>query len=138
MAHTSANQHDDQKVRLDKWLWAARFYKTRSLAKEAIEGGKVHYNHQRTKPGKIVEPGATVSMRLGWQEKIVVVDSLSDRRQGAPEAQKLYHETDDSVKKREDMAWQRKTMQTAQLPPARRPNKKDRRDIQRFRDQNGL
>jgi len=67
-----------------------------------------------------------------------VVDDISDRRRGAPEAQKLYHETDDSVKKREDLAWQRKTMQAAQLPPARRPSKKDRRDIQRFRDQNGL
>lgn len=93
---TAANA-DDQKVRLDKWLWAARFYKTRSLAKEAIEGGKVHYNSQRTKPGKIVETGAKVTLRLGWQEKIVIVDDISDRRRGAPEAQKLYHETDDSV-----------------------------------------
>lgn len=135
MAATNADEH---KIRLDKWLWAARFYKTRSLAKEAIEGGKVHYNSQRTKPGKIVETGAQVTLRLGWQEKIVIVDEISDRRRGAPEAQKLYHETEDSVKKREDLAWQRKTMQTAQLPPARRPSKKDRRNIQRFRDQNGL
>ncbi len=61
----TATSADDHKVRLDKWLWAARFYKTRTLAKEAIEGGKVHYNHQRTKPGKLVEPGATVTLRLG-------------------------------------------------------------------------
>ena len=58
---------DDQRVRLDKWLWAARFYKTRSLAKEAIEGGKVHYNNQRCKPGKLVETGAKLTLRLGWQ-----------------------------------------------------------------------
>lgn len=134
----TASDTPDQKVRLDKWLWAARFYKTRSLAKEAIEGGKVHYNSQRTKPGKVVETGARLTLRLGWQEKIVVVDDISGRRRGAPEAQKLYHETEDSQKRREDMAWQRKTMQAAQLPPARRPSKKDRRDIQRFRDQNGL
>lgn len=134
----TATDADDQKVRLDKWLWAARFYKTRSLAKEAIEGGKVHYNSQRTKPGKIVETGAKLTLRLGWQEMIVIVDGISDRRRGAPEAQKLYHETEDSAKRREDLAWQRKTMQAAQLPPARRPNKKDRRDIRRFREQHGI
>ncbi|QBM18785.1 heat shock protein 15 [Marinobacter sp. JH2] len=129
---------EDQKVRLDKWLWAARFYKTRSLAKEAIEGGKVHYNSQRSKPGKIVEAGAKVTLRQGWQEKIVVIDGISDRRRGAPEAQTLHHETDASAKKREELAWQRKTMQAAQLPPARRPSKKDRRKIQRFREENDL
>ncbi|KXS50891.1 MAG: ribosome-associated heat shock protein Hsp15 [Marinobacter sp. T13-3] len=128
----------DSKIRLDKWLWAARFYKTRSLAKEAIEGGKVHYNGQRSKPGKVVETGAKLTLRLGWQEKVVIVDALSDKRRGAPEAQKLYHETEDSMKRREELAWQRKTMQAAQLPPARRPTKKARRDIRRFREQNGL
>ncbi|MBR9871611.1 MAG: ribosome-associated heat shock protein Hsp15 [Gammaproteobacteria bacterium] len=133
-----ATSTEDQKVRLDKWLWASRFYKTRSLAKEAIEGGKVHYNGQRTKPGKIVEAGAKVTLRQGWQEKIVVIDGISDRRRGAPEAQTLYHETSESAKKREELAWQRKTMQAAQLPPARRPSKKDRRKIQRFREENDL
>lgn len=136
MTATSSDQ--DDRVRLDKWLWAARFYKTRNLAKQAIEGGKVHYNSQRTKPGKLVEAGGIVTLRLGLQERIVVIDNLSDRRRSAPEAQALYHETDDSVKRREDLAWQRKTMQAAQLPPARRPSKKDRRNIQRFREQNGL
>ena len=125
-------------VRLDKWLWAARFYKTRNLAKEAIEGGKVHYNEQRCKPGKTVETGATVKLRQGWQERIVVIDDVTDKRRGAPEAQTLYHETDDSIRKREDLAWQRKTMQAAQLPPARRPTKKDRRELQKFREQQGL
>ena len=134
----AASTSDNQRVRLDKWLWAARFYKTRSLAKEAVEGGKVHYNSQRCKPGRLVEPGATLTLRLGYLEKVVVVDEVSERRRGAPEAQKLYHETEDSIKKREDLSWQRKTMQAAQLPPARRPSKKDRRDIQRFRDQNSI
>ncbi|MGM0570582.1 ribosome-associated heat shock protein Hsp15 [Marinobacter sp.] len=129
---------DKAQVRLDKWLWAARFYKTRSLAKEAIEGGKVHYNDQRCKPGKTVETGATVKLRLGWQEKIVIIDDISDKRRGAPQAQTLYHETEDSIRRREDLAWQRKTMQAAQLPPARRPTKKDRRDLQKFREQQGL
>lgn len=135
MTATTAEQ---DRVRLDKWLWAARFYKTRNLAKQAIEGGKVHYNGQRSKPGRQVEVGAQVTLRLGWQERIIVIDDISDRRRSAPEAQTLYHETEDSVKHREDLAWQRKTMQAAQLPPARRPSKKDRRDIQRFREQNGL
>ena len=134
----AASTSDDQRVRLDKWLWAARFYKTRSLAKEAVEGGKVRYNSQRCKPGRPVEPGATLTLRLGLLEKVVVVDDVSERRRSAPDAQKLYHETEDSVKKREDLSWQRKTMQAAQLPPARRPSKKDRRNIQRFRDQNGI
>ena len=129
---------DNSQVRLDKWLWTARFYKTRSLAKEAIEGGKVHYNDQRCKPGKSVETGARVKLRLGWQERIVIIDGISDKRRGAPEAQTLYHETEDSIRRREDLSWQRKTMQTAQLPPARRPTKKDRRDIQKFREQQGI
>lgn len=136
-----SQKHPDtgkSQVRLDKWLWAARFYKTRTLAKEAIEGGKVHYNEQRCKPGKTVETGATVKLRQGFQERIVVIDDISDKRRGAPEAQTLYHETDDSIRKREDLAWQRKTMQAAQLPPARRPTKKDRRELQKFREQQGL
>ena len=67
---------DDQKIRLDKWLWAARFFKTRSLAKEAVEGGKVHYNQQRSKPGKAVEMGAELSIRQGFLDKVVIVKKL--------------------------------------------------------------
>ncbi len=135
---TTAKNSDDNRVRLDKWLWAARFFKTRALAKSAIEGGKVRYNGQRSKPGKLVETGAELTIRLGFQEKMVVIHDISDRRGGAPEAALLYCETEDSVKKREDLAWQRKTLQTSLLPPARRPSKKDRRDIDRFREHNGL
>lgn len=128
----------EQRIRLDKWLWAARFFKTRTLAKEAIEGGKVHYNDQRCKPGKIVETGGRLRLRQGFQERTIIIDQISDRRRGAPEASLLYHETEESIREREEMAWQRKTMQAAQLPPARRPSKKDRRNIQRFKEQNNL
>lgn len=124
------------KVRLDKWLWAARFFKTRSIAKEAIEGGKVQYNGARTKPGRIVELDAHINIRQGWAEKEVIVLSISDKRKGAPEASLLYHETDESVKNREQAGWERKQMLAAQMPPARRPNKKQRRQIHRFENIN--
>ncbi len=134
----TSNAQQEPKIRLDKWLWAARFYKTRSLAKAAVEGGKVHYNSQRCKPGKIIETGAQLTLRMSWQERVIVIDDISGQRRGAPEAERLYHETEDSVKRREDQALQRKTMQASQLPPARRPSKKDRRTIQRFKDQNSV
>ncbi|WP_369821106.1 RNA-binding S4 domain-containing protein [Oleiphilus sp. HI0067] len=76
-------ESSEQKVRIDKWLWAARFFKTRSMAKEAVEGGKVQYNGQRCKPGKTVDLGATLQIRQGWVDKVVTVASLSDRRQNA-------------------------------------------------------
>lgn len=123
------------KVRLDKWLWAARFFKTRSLAKEAIEGGKVHYNKQRCKPGKTVDVGALLTIRIGWMEKEILIKDLSEKRLGAPLAQKLYEETAESVAKREKTAWERKHFAAAQLPPARRPSKRDRRLIHRFKEQ---
>lgn len=134
---TKAAQTEDDKlrVRLDKWLWAARFYKTRSLAKEAIEGGKVHYNQQRVKPGKVVEPNALVKMRLGWDEKEVLILGIAEKRRSAPEAQFLYTETEASIAQRERRAWERKQNQIAQYPPARRPSKKERRQIHRFKDQ---
>ncbi|WP_097459294.1 ribosome-associated heat shock protein Hsp15 [Mangrovitalea sediminis] len=134
----SSNRHadaEDPKVRLDKWLWAARFYKTRSLAKQAVEGGKVEYNGHRSKPGKVVEVGAEIHLRVGSVEKDVVVEAISDQRRGAPEAQQLYRETDDSVVRREEQSWQRRMIMASQLPPARRPNKKQRRDIQRLKAQ---
>ncbi|EHA1125069.1 heat-shock protein [Vibrio navarrensis] len=118
-------------VRLDKWLWAARFYKTRSIARNMVDGGKVHYNGQRTKPSKIVEIGATIKLRQGNDEKVVVIEQISDQRRGAPEAQRLYRETDESVAKRETLAQQRKL--NANPSPERRPDKKQRRDIIKFK-----
>ncbi|ABR00124.1 glucose-6-phosphate 1-dehydrogenase [Haemophilus influenzae PittGG] len=98
----------EKEVRLDKWLWAARFYKTRSIAKAMIESGKVHYNNQRAKVSKIVEVGAMLKLRQGNEEKEIKIIALSDQRRGAPEAQLLYQETESSVKKREEIAWARK------------------------------
>ena len=125
--------NQEQKVRLDKWLWAARFFKTRGVAKQAIEGGKVHYEGQRTKCSRIVEIGATLVIRQGFDEKTVVIVAISDQRRGAPEAQALYRETEDSIKLREASAAQRKVMR-GNVGPDHRPNKKDRRKIMQFKD----
>ena len=124
-----------EKVRLDKWLWAARFYKTRAIAKGAVEGGKVHYDGQRCKVSKTDDIGAKITLRQGFDEKIVEVKAISDQRRGAPEAQKLYEETAASIKKRMDEAERRRVMKSSMLIPDHKPNKKERRDMQRFRDQ---
>lgn len=124
---------ENSKIRLDKWLWAARFYKTRALAKGAIEGGKVHYEGQRCKVSKTVELGAKVTLRQGFDEKIVEIKEISDQRRGAPEAQKLYEETVESIKKRMDEAERRRIMKSSMLMPDHKPNKKERRDMNRFK-----
>ena len=124
----------DNEVRLDKWLWAARFYKTRSIAKAMIEGGKVHYNGQRAKVSKAVEIGAMIKLRQGNEEKEVEVLALSDQRRGAPEAQLLYQETEKSVKQREAIAFARKANALSMLHPDRRPNKKERRELVNFKE----
>jgi ribosome-associated heat shock protein Hsp15 len=126
------NQPED-KVRLDKWLWAARFYRTRAIAKQMIDGGKVHYNGQRAKCSRHIEIGATLTIRQGFDEKEIVVVELSDRRGGAPDAQRLYKETEASIKKREDNAAQRKA-QGSGLNPRNRPTKKERRQIISFNE----
>ena len=123
----------DSSVRLDKWLWAARFYKTRSLAKAAIEGGKVHYDRARCKASRIVEPGAIIQLRQGWDEKTIEVLALSEQRRGAPEAQLLYRETTESMEKRQQQAAMRK-LGSAQARPMQRPSKKERRQIMRFKN----
>ncbi len=122
-------------VRLDKWLWAARFYKTRSVARTMVDGGKVHYNGQRTKPSKIVELGALITLRQGYEERTVIIEQLSDRRRGAPEAQLLYTETTESLKKREENAQKRKLNALHSPSPERRPDKKQRRDLIKFKHQ---
>lgn len=128
------DQQKSDEVRLDKWLWAARFYKTRSIAKAMIEGGKVHYNGQRTKTSKAVELGATIKLRQGNEEKEVLVLALSDQRRAAPEAQLLYQETEKSVKQREAIAFARKANALSMPHPDRRPNKKERRELVKFKD----
>lgn len=127
---------DDQqdKVRLDKWLWAARFYKTRALAKEAIEGGKVHCRGERCKPSKEPKVGDELVIRAGYDERTVVIEQLSAVRRGAPQAQQLYRETDDSIIAREKAADLRKAGAVG-IQTDGRPNKKQRRQIHRFKDQ---
>ncbi|MEE3701657.1 ribosome-associated heat shock protein Hsp15 [Mannheimia haemolytica] len=135
MKNKHEKEQNDAEVRLDKWLWAARFYKTRSIAKAMIEGGKVHYNGQRAKVSKAVEIGAIIKLRQGNEEKEVEVLALSDQRRGAPEAQLLYSETEKSIKHREAMAFARKANALSMPHPDRRPNKKGRRDLIKFKEQ---
>ncbi|MGY3067423.1 ribosome-associated heat shock protein Hsp15 [Pantoea agglomerans] len=126
-------EKSSEEVRLDKWLWAARFYKTRAIAREMIEGGKVHYNGQRSKPGKVVELNAELTLRQGNDERTVVVADISAQRRPASEAQQLYRETDDSIEKREKMAQARKMNALTMPHPDRRPDKKERRDLMKFK-----
>ena len=122
----------DDKIRLDKWLWAARFFKTRALAKEAIEGGKVHCQGERCKPGKEPKVGDELSIRQGFDERRIKVEALSAVRRGAAEAQALYTETPDSVLKRENAAALRKAGALGMSTDGR-PSKKQRRQIEHFR-----
>lgn len=125
---------DSSKVRLDKWLWAARFFKTRSLAKQAIEGGKVHYDGQRSKVSKEVEIGALLTIRQGWDQKEVEILLITDQRRGFTEAQLLYRETSASEEKRALQSEQRKALRDLGLSSVNeKPTKKQRRQIHRFK-----
>lgn len=124
---------EDDKVRLDKWLWAARFFKTRALAKAAIESGKVHWRGERCKPGKEPRIGDEFLIRAGFDERTVVVQALSTVRRGAPEAQALYAETAESIAKRENAAAMRKAGGLGVMTEGR-PTKKQRRQLHQFRD----
>jgi ribosome-associated heat shock protein Hsp15 len=125
------------RVRLDKWLWAARFFKSHSLAKAAIEGGKVHLDGQRVKVSREVTVGCELQIRQGWDEKTVVVRELSDQRRGAPEAQRLYEETEASVARRAALAEARKAAGGLRGRPEQRPTKKQRRQIHAFKKHPG-
>ena len=120
-------------VRLDKWLWAARFYKTRSIARDMIDGGKVHYNGQRAKPSKIVEVGAILTLRQGNEQKTIRVLAISDQRRSTREAEYLYQETFESITKRENIAEARKLNALTMPHPDRRPDKKERRTLIKFK-----
>jgi ribosome-associated heat shock protein Hsp15 len=123
------------KVRIDKWLWAARFFKTRSLARQAIESGKVKSLGQRLKPSKDLTVGTMLTLRIGWDEKEIEVLGLSEQRHGAPQAQLLFRETAESVAQREQRAAERKVLNQFDTFPLKRPTKKQRRQIHRFRQQ---
>ena len=121
-------------MRLDKWLWAARFFKTRALASEAALGGHVHLNGARAKPAKEVRPGDTLAIRIGTVEWTVVVAALAEKRGPASVARTLYDETPESLAAREQAALQRKV-----APPplgsdlGARPTKQDRRRLDALR-----
>jgi ribosome-associated heat shock protein Hsp15 len=123
-------------MRIDKWLWAARFYKTRSLATAAIAGGKVHLNGERTKAGKVVRIGDTLTISRGQLTCTVVVRALSERRGSGTDARELYEETADSIREREQTI---AFLKATALPDNRplgargRPSKRDRREIDRLR-----
>lgn len=121
-------------VRLDKWLWAARFFKTRSLAKGAIEGGKVQHEGQRVKVSKEISVGDRLTIRQGWDEREVIVTQLSDQRRSAPIAQSLYEETAASLERREREAQARRAAGRVARPD-HRPDKHERREISRLRRQ---
>lgn len=121
-------------MRVDKWLWAARFFKTRSIAKAAIEGGKVHHDNERVKVSKEIRVGMELTIQQGFERKTVVIKALSSTRGSAPVAQLLYEETEVSLARRELIASQRKLHNLAR--PDHRPSKKDRRDINRFKHEN--
>lgn len=124
------------KVRADKWLWAARFFRTRTLAKEAIEGGKVHMNGQKIKTSKELHVGDILTIRQGHasvqEQKTIIIKALSDNRGSATIAQTLYDETDESISTREFFAEQRKLQNLAR--PSTKPDKKQRRDIKKFKN----
>ncbi len=122
------------RVRLDKWLWAARFFKTRSLAKGAIEGGKVQHEGQRVKVSKEISVGDRLTIRQGWDDREVIVTQLSDQRRSAPIAQSLYEETAASLERREREAQARRAAGRVARPD-HRPDKHERREISRLRRQ---
>lgn len=127
------DKNNQTKLRIDKWLWAARFFKTRSLAADAVECGKVQVNDARIKPAKAITVGDRLIIRLGPYQHAVEVLALSDRRGPAPEAQKLYRETEESRLLREALATELRA-QPKPVFPGGRPTKRDRRAIEKLRN----
>lgn len=121
------------RVRLDKWLWAARFYKTRGLSAEAIDAGRIEVNGERAKRARLVQTGDRIKIRIGPYEHVLQVVGVSEVRGSAPIAQALYEEEADSRKAREAMAAHVRAMNASTGYDTGRPTKKDRRDIKRVR-----
>lgn len=120
-------------VRIDKWLWAARFFKTRAVARAAIEGGKVQHNDNRVKPSKVLKLGDELRVLRGEDEFHITVQGLSDKRGPAEQARQLYEESTESIQQREARAEQRRLQRSLDARPERRPNKRERRQISRFK-----
>ena len=123
----------DSSVRLDKWLWAARFFKTRSVAREAVSGGKVHLNGNRAKPGRSLNIGDVLRIQRGDDEYIINVVELGQRRGPAVVAKTFYEETEESLLKREKLAEQRKLEHEQHAKREKRPDKRQRRRLVRFK-----
>ncbi|MDD1651320.1 MAG: RNA-binding protein [Methylococcaceae bacterium] len=126
-----------ERMRLDKWLWAARFFKTRQLAIDAINGGKVHVNGQRTKPGKEIGIGTQLSITKEPYAWDITIANLRAQRRPAPEAALLYVETAESLAKRQEEAGRRREERDLGIPADSRPNKRERRQIHRFKRPEG-
>ena len=120
--------------RLDKWLWAARFFKTRKQCQEAITGGKIHCQGQRCKAGQIVYPKMQLVIHQGYDKKIVIVKMLSDKRGNAACASSLYEETADSIAARESTSLNRRLTRETVPDLSHKPNKKERRQLQQLRE----
>ena len=123
---------NNESIRIDKWLWAARFFKTRSLAADAVTGGKIDVNGARAKPSRIMRLGDKLSIRRGPYESTVVVKGLAKLRGPASEAQLLYEETEESIRRRELTFAQLKLERPPEFDSPGRPSKKDRRAVLRF------
>lgn len=120
-------------MRLDKWLWAARFYKTRSIASDAVDGGKVKLNGVAVKPAKEVKPGDRLHIRAGEQDWEIIVRALNEQRRPAPEARQLYEETPESAERRAQEAEMRRLAPMPGAEEKGRPTKRDRRQMVRWR-----
>ncbi|HOB62561.1 MAG TPA: S4 domain-containing protein [Candidatus Competibacteraceae bacterium] len=128
----AASDGPESRVRLDKWLWAARFFKTRTLAAEAVAGGKVHAGGQRVKPSHVVRLGERLRIQRGAEEYNIDVKALSIQRRPSKEAVLLYEETAESRQRREELREQRRLQAVGDVQPVGRPTKRDRRRIVRF------
>ena len=124
----------DSSVRLDKWLWAARFFKTRSIAREAVSGGKVHLNGNRAKPGRTLNIGDELRIQRGEDEYTITIMELTVRRGPAAIARTLYEESEENRTRREQLAEKRKLEHQKSATRVRRPDKRERRKIVRFKN----
>lgn len=127
-----------ERVRLDKWLWAARFFRTRAKAKAAIEGGKVECDGVRAKPAKEILVGTELRIRQGFDVRVVHVRGLTEQRRGAADAAELYEETAESIETREQDAARRRARREFVELPDQRPDRRDRRTLERIKKQGGL